>query len=205
MSRSPFVVIEDFLSPKTSDQIVDALNITEPDTDPQDHPIKSVRFSHHCESIVFDRLEGIKDTIEQYYGFEWKGTEYMTFEFIPEGSADGSEAVCSNSVYVNRKWIRNKNRDFTGVLFLSDYNNGASETFDPSYEVFGGKLQFPQHKFGFNPKRGTMVIFPSSPHFIHAFSQIQAGDLFYVKFHIVATVPWMYDAKQYPGDYRSWF
>lgn len=202
-SKSPFFVVEDFLSPKVSDQVVDALNIQDPDTDPDDRPIKSVRFSHHCESIVFDRLEDIKEQVEQHFNFEWKGTEEMTFEFIPEGCVDAGTPVCGNSVY-HGKWIRNKTRDFTGVIFLSDFNDGK-ENFDPSFEVFGGKLQFPQHKFSFNPQRGTLVIFPAGPHFIHSISQVHAGDLFMVKFHIVGTKPWMYDYKQFPGSFKTWF
>lgn len=205
-NKSPFYVVEDFLSPKISDQIVDALNIREPDTDMQGHPIKSVRFSHHCESIVFDRLEDIKPEIGEYYGFDWKGTEEMSFEFFPEGCSDGMSAQCGNSVYEGgiRKWIRNSTRDFTGVIFLSDYNNGT-ENFDYNFEVFGGKLQFPQHKFSFNPKRGTLVVFPAGPHFIHSISQVQAGDLFYVKFHIVGRQAWMYDPKLFPGNFKTWF
>ncbi len=203
-TRSPFFVAEDFLSPKTSDQIVDALNIQEPDTDPQGNPIQSIRFNHHCESIVFNRLEDIREAVEQYYGFEWKGTQTMTFEFYPEDCRDGLQPMCSNSVYSNRKWIKNKNIDFTGVIFLSDYNAGT-EAFDPNFEVFGGKLQFPQHKFSFNPARGTMVIFPAGPHFIHSTSRIQAGDLFMVRFHITAKVPWTYDPRAFPGNFTSWF
>lgn len=208
MVKSPFFVVEDFLSPKVSDQIVDALNIQDPDTDVDGNPIKSVRFSHHCESIVFNRLEDVRELVEQHYNFSWKGTEEMSFEFFPEDCRDGLEPQCSNSVYGSiggsRKWVRNKNRDFTGVIFLSDYNDGR-ESFDDSYEVFGGKLQFPQHKFSFNPKRGTLVIFPAGPHFIHSVSRIQAGDLFMVKFHITATKPWMYDHKLFPGTFKDWF
>ena len=204
MDKSPFFVVEDFLSPKISDQIVDALNIQEPDTDDQGHPIKSVRFSHHCESIVFDRLEDLREQVEEYYDFKWKGTTEMAFEFFPEDCQDGLQPMCSNSVYSNRKWIRNKARDFTGVIFLSDFNDGR-EGFDDAVEVFGGKLQFPQHKFSFNPKRGTLVIFPAGPHFIHSVSNIQAGDLFMVRFHIVGEKPWMYDPKLFPGNFKSWF
>lgn len=205
MSKSPFLVVENFLSPKQSDQIVDVLNIEEPDTDPQGNPIKTIRFNHHCESIVFDKIEDIKEAVEQYYGFGWKGTTAMTFEFHPEDCANGMQPECSNSIYVNNKWLRNKNRDFTGFIFLSDYNDGGAEDFDPQFEVYGGKLQFPQHRFSFNPQRGTMVIFPGGPHFIHSISKIMAGDLFFVKFHIVADTPWLYDPKNFPGNYTTWF
>lgn len=204
-NKSPFYVVENFLSPKQADYIVDALNIVEPDTNSDDEPIKSTRFSHHCESVVFNLLEGLKPEVEQYYDFKWKGTELMSFEFFPEECANGMEPTCSNAVYAGRKWLRNKNRDFTGVIFLSDYNDSSDDKFDPNYEVFGGKLQFPQYGFSFQAQRGTMVIFPAGPNFIHALSPIQAGDLYMVRFHICAEKLWPYDPKKFPGNYKTWF
>lgn len=203
--KSPFLVIQDFLSPKQADYIVDTLNIVEPDTNHDEKPIKTARFNHHCETLVFSELENIKAAVEEYYGLTWKGTEQMTFEFFPEDCANGLEPTCSNSVYTNRKWVRNKPRDLTGVIFLSDYNTGSDEKFDPTFEVYGGKLQFPQYDFSFHPQRGTFVIFPAGPQFIHAVSKIEAGDLFMVRFHICADQLWPYDRKDFPGSPASWF
>lgn len=204
-NKSPFLVYEDFLSPKQADYIVDTLNIIEPDVNAYDQPIKSARSNHHCESVVFNLLESKKAEVEQYYGFTWKGTESMSFEFFPEGCANGLEPTCSNAIYTNKKWLRNKNRDFTGVIFLSDYNEGVTDEFDPSFEVFGGKLQFPQYDFSFQAKRGTMVIFPAGPNFIHAVSKIEAGDLFMIRFHICAEQLWPYDPKKFQGSWKTWF
>lgn len=204
-NKSPFYVVENFLSPKQADYIVDALNIVEPDTDKNNHPIKSTRFNHHCESVVFNMLEELKPQVEQYYDFEWKGTEVMSFEFVPEESVNGYEPGCGNAIYTGGKWLRNKNRDFTGVIFLSDYNDASADEFDPNYEVFGGKLQFPQYGFSFQPQRGTMIIFPAGPNFINALSQVQAGDLYMVRFHICAEKLWPYNPKNFPGTYKTWF
>jgi hypothetical protein len=99
--------------------------------------------------------------------------------------------------------MRLYNRDFTGVIFLSDYQEQVP--FDDEYEVFGGKLEFYSHKFGFNPQRGTLIIFPSDPHFINATSPIQAGDLFQIRFHITCTQPYLYNPKNFPGNYTTWF
>lgn len=204
-NKSPFFVLENFISPKQADYIVDTLNIIEPDTNSNLDPIKSVRFNHHCESLVFNLLEGLKPTIEEYYDFKWKGTELMSFEFFPEDCANGMEPTCGNATYVGKKWLRNKNRDFTGVIFLSDYNNCSDDKFDPNYEVFGGKLQFPQYNFSFQPQRGSLVIFPAGPNFINAVSRVEAGDLFMVRFHICAEKMWPYDPKKFPGNYKTWF
>lgn len=204
-SKSPFFVVEDFLSPKQSDQIVDALNIVECDEDPHGNPIKSTRYNPYCESIIFNKLEDIKEEVERYYSLTWDGTTTMTFEFFPEECADGLQPECSNSVMVNNKWTKVRNRDLTGIVFLSDYNTDGDENFDPSFEVFGGRLQFPVHKFSFNPKRGTLVLFPAGPHFIHAISPIYAGDLFLVRFHVSSRTKWTYSPSAFPGNFRHWF
>lgn len=206
-SKSPFYVVEDFLSPKQADYIVDTLNFMEPDTNSDDRPIKSTRSNHHCETIVFSQLEPLKPTVEEYFGFDWKGTADMVFEFMPEDCADGMHPHCGNSVYntATKRWVRNKNYDFTGVIFLSDYNTDSADNFDPNFEVYGGKLQFPQYGFSFQAKRGTLVVFPAGPNFVHAISPILAGDLFMVSFQICAERLWPYDPKLFPGTFKTWF
>lgn len=203
--KSPFYVVEDFLSPKQADYIVDSLNFVEPDTDREDMPVMSARSSHHCESIVFNQLENIRADVEQYFDFEWKGTETMSFEFYPEECVTGHDPQCGNSEYGGKKWFRVNGRDFTGILFLSDYNDARSDAFDPTFEVYGGKLNFPQWGFGFNPKRGTLVIFPAYPNFINVVGPVHAGDLLQVRFHIRAEKLWPWEPKKFPGNYKTWW
>jgi hypothetical protein len=87
-------------------------------------------------------------------------------------------------------------------LFLTDYND--KPPFDEDYEVFGGKLEFPQHQFGFNPQRGTLIAFPSEPHFINMVSSILVGSLYLTKFHIATKSPLLYDPNKFPGNYNTW-
>lgn len=196
------MVFQEFISPLLAELIVDQLNVTTPDTDVEGKPLPMQRWDDLCEDLVFERLEKIIPDIASYYNIDYAGTERMLFEWYPP-ECEGSELQCENSAYLKKKWLRMKNRDVTGMLFLSSYQ--AKVPFDNEFEVFGGKLQFPQHQFSFNPERGTLVLYPSGPHFINATSAIYAGDLFQVRIHIAAKQPYLYNPKEFPGDYREWF
>ena len=201
VAKSPFFVIQDFLSAKHCELIVDSLGFYSSDTNVDGDPIKMVRHEDDSEELIFNHLEPLIPNLEQYYGFDYQGTERMSFEFLGEGTV--SEPLCENSNYVRKKWARTKNRDISGIIFLSDYQDKTP--FDTDYEVYGGKLEFPQHGFGFNPIRGTMIIYPSGPHFINATANIIAGDLYQVRFHIAGSMPYLYNPKQFPGTYVNWF
>jgi hypothetical protein len=108
---------------------------------------------------VYGKFQPLIADLEKYYDFEHRGTELVTFEFLAEGVKP--EAISDNSKWVNKKWVRTKDRDFSAVLFLSDYQDDLP--FDSDYEVYGGKLEFLQHKFGFNPERGTLIVIQVVP------------------------------------------
>lgn len=199
--KSPFYVVQDFLSPKQCEMIVDSLGYYSPDVDKDDNPIKMMRNHEESEKIIYDKFKALIPTLEKHYDFNHRGTEIITFEYIAEEVK--SEALCDNAKWVNKKWIRTKDRDFSVVLFLSDYQDQLP--FDSDYEVYGGKLEFLQHKFGFNPERGTLIIYPSGPHFINATADIIAGDLYQAKFHLAAQAPFIYQPAEFPGNYLSWF
>jgi hypothetical protein len=205
-TKSPFYISQDFISQKTCDYIVDASNFIEPDTDPYGKPICANRpLDPHCEQLLFNRLQEIMPEIESHFNIEHRGVERMSITWMPEDNADGTEVRCGNAAYVRQKWLKNKDRDLTCHLFLSTFNDAANEGFDPDFEVFGGKLQFPQYDFSFNPQAGTLIVHPSGPHFLHAYSNAMAGDLFYVTFHISSQMPHIYNPKDFPGNYKSWF
>jgi hypothetical protein len=199
--KSPFLVIPEFVSPLMCEEIVDALDFTVADTDKKGVPISSTRSNPEYEEYLYTEfLKYVRD-IEIHYNVTHQATCQTFFEIYPEGSR--GKLTCDNAAYLNEKWVRVKDRDLTCVVFFTDYND--SPDFDDTYEVYGGKLEFPQHGFGFNPQRGTMVVFPSVPQFINTVTPIQAGDLFTARFHIKTTVPFLYDPTQFPGDYRTWF
>lgn len=199
--RSPFYVVEGFLSPLLCEEILDICDFTFPDSDKEGRSIMTDKSCERAEAIVYDRLLPLLPDIQSHYQFLYKGTEPMWFEWYPEGSKGVMGA--ENSKFIKGKWLRTRQRDITGVLFLCDYQDVAN--FEQDYEVYGGKLEFPQHAFGFNPHRGTLVLFPSDPHFINFTSDIRFGDLFQVRMHIAADKPYLYDPSMFPGNYTQWF
>jgi len=199
--KSPFYVVQDFLTPKQCEIIVDNLGYYSPDLNKEGKPIKMMRHHADSEKIIYNKFKSLIPDFEKYYNFEHRGTEPVTFEFIAEGVEP--EAICDSSKWIKKKWVRTKDRDFSAVLFLSDYQEDLP--FDSDYEVYGGKLEFLQHKFGFNPERGTLIVYPSSPHFINAISQIIAGDLFLARWYMAGKMPYLYQPADFPGNYLSWF
>lgn len=200
--KSPFVVVRNFLSPMLCEQFSNKIGFTDPDIDhATGKPLRMVKFEDDVQTIVWSKLLTIIPSIEKYYGFEYRGAERIMCEWYSEGVQ--GEVGCENSTYLKKKWIRSRDRDFTGVVFLSDYQD--TDQFDSEYEVYGGKLEFPQHHFGFNPERGTLILFPSVPHFINATANINAGELYQVRFHIAAKEPYLYNPSKFPGDFKNWF
>ncbi len=199
--KSPFYVVQNFLTPKWCEKIVDNLGYYSSDIDQEGIPIKMIRNHEESEKIIYHKFKPLIPELEKYFDFYHRGTELMTFEFITEGVTP--EAICDNSKWTNKKWTKTKDRDFSVVLFLSDYQENLP--FDSDYEVYGGKLEFLQHKFGFNPERGTLIVYPSGPHFINAISEIGAGDLFLARFYLAGQMPFLYQPERFPGNYLSWF
>ncbi len=85
---------------------------------------------------------------------------------------------CDNSIWKGGAWNRNdKLRDVTGILYLSDPVDYVTK---PN-QYSGGDLSFPNivdpsgSHMTLRPKKGTMVIFPSSPAYQHQVSIITAG------------------------------
>lgn len=199
--KSPFIIRQEFLSPLMCEEIIDLIDVTVPDVDKDNRPVPSFRHNDNSEKIILSRLKQLFPTIEKHYGVEYRGTEKMLFEWYPQGSQD--KLTCDSSDFINNKWVRTRDRDITAILFLCDYSESPS--FDDSYEVYGGKLEFPNHNFGFNPERGTLIIYPSTPHFINANAPILVGDLFQVRIHMATQTPFLYQPNDFPGNFLSWF
>lgn len=202
--KSPFKIYQEFLSPLQCENIIDALSLTYPDEDQDGNFIPWTTLRNDLsEEQIFDKIRNsnIISELEQYYGFNYRGSKEMLFEWYPAGT-EGT-FVCENSKRVNDKWARVLDRDISCMLFLTDYHDKGD--FDNEWECYGGKLEFPQHQFGFNPQRGTLICYPSGPHFINITAPVMAGDLVQVRWHIAAQKPYLYDPKQFPGDYTNWF
>lgn len=200
-SKSPFYVVEEFISPLMCEDLIDLCNFNVPDTDKELNEVKTVRKSETAEQLLFERLQLALTELQGYYQFKYRGTERIDFEWFPEGSR--GQFQCENSEHLKGKWVRTRARDLTAILFMSDYQEKTP--FESHYEVYGGKLEFVQHKFGFNPQRGTLIVFPSDPHFINITSPVLAGDLYQARIQIAAATPFLYNPQEYPGNYTTWF
>lgn len=199
--KSPFIVIQEFLSPKQCEGIVDRLPFGIPQTDASGNVKMMWRHNDYADEVIFERFSTITSSITDYFGTKYRGTERMAYEWYPEGA--GGIPQCENAEYLRKKWCRTRDRDFSCILFFSDYNTEVP--FDTDYEVYGGKLEFIQHDFGFNPQRGTLIIFPSGPHFINSIARAFAGDLILARWHVAAALPYLHDPSDFPGDYTTWF
>ena len=204
MSHSPFLVFQDFLVDNVSDQIAKMVHVQPlKNSDGVLQPI--VRHHADAEDLIFPKLKAIIPQIESHFkNFKYKGTEHLVFQQFPVTSGNSAEEPhCENAVFKRKKWIKVKDRDLTGILWLKNYRE--TPPFDINKEVLGGKLEFPVYNFGLQSQKGTLVIYPSCERFISLTSPILVGELQCVRFHIAAEGIWLYDPKDYPGDFRTWF
>ena len=199
--KSPFYLVPEFVSHLMCEEIVDSCNFTVPDKNKEGKNVKTIRTSETAEQVLYDRLMAIMPAVEQHYGMKYRGTERMSFEWFPSGTV--GEFICENSQRLREKWVRTKNRDFTAILFLSEFQDNPQ--FDQDFEVYGGRLEVVQHKFSFRPNIGSLVIFPSDPHFINITTEVLAGEAHQVRIQIAAEGGYKYEMKNFPGNYTVWF
>lgn len=210
MTRSPFFVIDDAISPAKCDIIKDQLGIKVPSLDERGFPLKYERLVKDPELVSYltAPLTDVVGALEERFGGRIEDLETPLFQQYFECPSRPAEVHgCENSRYLRKKWTRVKNVDLVGYLWLKDYNTGVP--LDPRYEVYGGKLEFPAYNCSLLPARGTMVLFPAGPHFITATSPILVGSLEVIKVTIKVHTPdgsdWVYDPHQFPGTFTEWF
>lgn len=204
MNKSPFYIVPEFVSPLLAEDIVDILDFNVPDETKDGKPVKTVKTSERAEALIYERLLLLLPELQAHYQLLYKGTERVQFEWTTAGTkVTQDDFVCENSELLRGKWLRTRQRDLTAILFLSEYQDKPA--FDQEFEVYGGKLEFPQHQFGFNPQRGTLVVFPSDPRFINITSQVMIGDLYQARIQMAAQSPYIYNPQMFPGNYTTWF
>ena len=210
MIRSPFFVIEDAISPAKCDLIVNQLGIRVPSRDEKGKPLKYERLIVDSELVSYLQAP-LQDTVgqlEDRFQGEIRNFETPVFQQYFENPSQPAEPMgCENAKYLRRKWMRVKNVDLVGYLWLKDFNSGVP--LDPRFEVYGGKLEFPAYDCSLLPARGTMVLFPAGPHFITAVSPVLVGSLevikVTIKIHTSDGADWQYDPTLFPGTFAEWF
>lgn len=147
---------------------------------------KQVRDTQHVDlSPVMPQISNlltklVGEVINPYYGFEIRDAEVPQLlcygvggHYHPHVDAEG--------VWVNpdgsKEWRKNIDRDLSVLIYLNE-----------DYE--GGELVFPELHIRIRPKRGMLVAFPSTHHYLHGVEPVTSGERF-------AIVTWM-TVKGYP-------
>lgn len=205
--RSPFLIVQDFLSPLTCEKIIEDNLVSAPDVDLNGNPKK---LEHHIlkwEKHIADSFRDLVPDLEERYDCSYRGLEKPLLQYYPENAKAPAEPPgCENSKYVRKKWVMWKDVDLVGFVWLKDYHE--SVPLDPRHEVFGGKLEFPAYNFSLVPQRGTLVLFPAGPHFITVISPILLGELYQVKLNVCLSgkegTRWFYQPANFPGKWNDW-
>lgn len=202
--KSPFIVVEEFISPLQCEEIIIGNNNNFPNYDKQGK-IRPLFFVNKLAEVRISPLivDEIIPRVEEHFNVDVKGLTEFDMEWYSAGYEGEGKVRYENSRYRNGKWTRINNHDFTGIIFLNDYND--AEPFDEEFEVYGGQLEFPTHGFSFNPQRGTLVLFPGAPNFGNHVAKVEAGELTLIRFHLATHDLYVYDMNEFPGDYRTWF
>lgn len=206
--KSPFLIAENFLSPMLCEKIVSDITVAAPDTDINGDPQKLERHNIFWEQEITSRFRDLIPEITDKYDCEYRGLQKPLFQYYPENAKAPAEGPgCENSKYIRKKWVMYKDVDLVGFIWLKDYNENIP--LDPSYEVYGGKLEFPAYNFSLVPQRGTLVLFPAGPHFITVTSPVLLGSLYQIKLNVSITAKngarWFYQPSEFPGTWNEWF
>lgn len=197
-TKSPFYIIEEFISPAMCEDIIDRLD----NYNINNENVKIVKEHILIETRLYPKVEAILPDLESHFKFSVKGVSPFNFEYYPTGYR-ATNTVCENSIFRNGNWQRINNKDFTCILFLNNYQ--ATPPFDDDFEVYGGNLEFINFGMKIHPSRGTLVTFPSGPNFSNVTSHVNFGELTQMRFHITATSIYNYNNSEFPGNYNDWF
>lgn len=210
MTKSPFIVIEEALTPALCEHIIEKLGLIVPSFDKDGSPIKHERIINSQDLLapIQSCIQDSVASIEQTFNAVVKGMELPLFQqFFENPKKPAANHGCENSKYARKKWTKVRDIDLIGVIWLKDFNSGVP--LDPEFEVYGGKLEFPGYNFSLVAQRGTLVIYPATPHFITAISPVLVGSLEQIKVPIKLVTPnddhWDYDPSNFPGSYKDWF
>lgn len=178
--------------------------------DENDKPLKHERTLNDADhfGIIHQALQSNVNAIEDRYRSAIKGMEKPIFQQFFENPKDPAIMHgCESSKFIRKKWVKVKDVDLVGYLWLKDFNSGVP--LDPRFETYGGKLEFPAYNFSLVPQRGTLVLFPAGPHFITAVSPVLVGSLEQIKVSVKMSAqdgsPWLYQPTNFPGTYQEWF
>lgn len=207
--HSPFHVLENLVSPLRCEQLIKELALLRPSYGEDGHPLKYERMLPTPElSMLRSELSAHRADIEVRYTARLSSDWHGMFQQYWEDPKRPAEPIGAQGwQYSRKKWHKVRDIDLVGFLWLKDFN--SSVPLDPRFEVYGAKLEFPAYDFSLTPVRGTAVLFPATPHFVHALSHVMFGSMEQILLTAKLTAPsgatWTYDPRQFPGSYQEWF
>lgn len=204
MKQMPFLVIEEFLSPLLCERIIDDLRIDKalPMKGQDGKPKVTIFSSRLNSSRIIEAFDGVADSLEDRFDTEYMGTHNLMFEWYPTGYQPTQLKTDGFMQTREQGWVRYNLIDFTGILWLNDFNNNPD--FDPNFEVNGGNLEFPTFDINFAPQRGTLVLFPTAPNFANVVAPINVGSLSQVRLQIRSTTPYKFDSNNFEMNPDNW-
>lgn len=210
MIKSPFLVVEHALSPARCEQLIKDLALNVPDRDDVGAALPHTRILSQPEHVTLVQgvMQELVPQIEERYSSIVKGMEVPVLQqFFENPSRPCQQHGCENAQFLRKKWVKVKDVDLVGYIWLKDFNTGVP--LDPRFETYGGKLEFPAYNFSLVPQRGTLVMYPAGPHFITAISPVLVGSLEQIKVTVRMTAAdggmWLYQPREFPGTYQEWF
>lgn len=208
MIHSPFHIVENFVSPLRCNSFLKSLALREPNRNKADEPLKFERvIITDMAGDVYSALEELAPDLEKRYGAQLFGEPRLTFQQFPENPKLPAVAHTAEGwIYHRKNWVKNKDIDLVGFIWLKTFQ--SSVPMDPAFETYGGKIEFPAFNFSLTPVQGTLVLFPATPHFVHAISHVMCGSMEQIKIHMTLRKDggqWQYNAGNFPGNFQQWF
>lgn len=102
--KSPFVVIDEFISPLHCEDIINRLNHGVPELDDAGQPLLTINLNRLSDIRILPLLEdegGLIDHLEQYYGYTHKGILPFNYEWYVAGHKNVAPR-CENSNYTTK-------------------------------------------------------------------------------------------------------
>lgn len=204
MKKIPFLIVENFISPLMCEQIISDLRIDSAfPTIGQDGTPKSTIFSSRLNSNrLMNLFEPVVEGIEKRYDVDYMATHNLMFEWYPTNYRPTKVKTDGYMQSRDEGWVRYNLVDFTGLLWLNDYNDATN--FDPMFEVNGGNLDFPMFNINFQPRRGTLIVFPTAPNFAHSVAPINVGSLTQVRLQIRTETPYKFPKEDFEMNPDNW-
>ncbi len=80
--KSPFLIYQEFISPKLCEQIIDKIKVVEPTLDDDGFASKMERFNFESQEILFSKFKDVIPEIESHYNLKYRGTEEILFQYL---------------------------------------------------------------------------------------------------------------------------